>query len=233
MITIYTLTYNEEFMLPFFIEHYRALFPGCNIVVYDNESTDRTRQIAKDNGCEVRLNQTMGQLSDARYLAIKNNCWKTADTDWVLVADCDELCCITEKQLMEEATMETTLISFDGYNMVNMHDDMDLHGINHGVRAKSYDKTYCFNKQHIQEINYHMGCHTSSPVGNLIKSLGTYFCFHYKYINADYMVKRHAQFAARLSEENKAKGYGGHYQYPEGQIREEFNNARKQAIKIL
>lgn len=233
MITIYTVCYNEQFMLPFFIEHYRALFPGCHIVVYDNESTDDTAKIALAQGCAVITYSTDDKLSDSKYLEIKNNCWRDAKTDWVLIADCDELCCVSKKQLQEEEKIKTSIISFEGYNMVNMHDDMDVHCITHGIRAKSYDKTYCFNKKQIEEINFHMGCHTSTPTGNRISSLATYTCLHYKYINADYMVKRHALFASRLSEENIRKGYGGHYLYSEQQIREEFSNARKQAIKIL
>ncbi len=233
MITIYTMTFNEEFMLPYFVQHYNSLFPGCKIVVYDNESTDNTVAIAKGLLCEVRINQTNGQLSDSRYLEIKNNCWKDAKTDWVLVADCDELCCISQKQLEGEENIDTSIISFEGYNMVNLKNDMEIMNITTGVRAPSYDKYYCFNRKQISEINYHMGCHKASPVGNRISSLSTYTCLHYKYINPEYMVKRHVMFASRLSEENKRKGYGGHYLYSEKQIREEFDNARKQAIKIL
>ena len=50
-IACYTITYNEELMLPHFIKHYKQF---CDkIVVYDNMSTDRTKEIALDNGCEV------------------------------------------------------------------------------------------------------------------------------------------------------------------------------------
>ena len=233
MITIYTLCYNEELMLPYFIAHYRAMFPGCRIVVYDNESTDKTAAIALANNCEVVSYSTKNKLSDSTYLEIKNNCWKNAKTDWVLVADCDELCCITENMLRSEAGFGATVILFNGYNMVNMQDDMNIIGISHGVRAPSYDKKYCFNKKHIPEIKYDMGCHTAQPIGVVNVSAGSYVCMHYKYINPDYMIKRHALFASRLSDENRLKGYGGHYLNTALQIRNEFREARKQAIKIL
>lgn len=233
MITVYTICYNEEFMLPYFIGWYRTMFPGCRIVVYDNESTDKTVAIAKANKCEVVSYSTDDELSDSTYLEIKNNCWKDAKTDWVIVADCDELCCIATESLRKESNAGVTIISFEGYNMVNMNNDMHLMKIDSGVRAESYDKSYCFRRTNIKEINYQMGCHKSNPVGDVTPSVGLYYCLHYKYINPDYMVKRHALFASRLSEENIRKGYGGHYLYTEKQIREEFDNARKQAIKIL
>ena len=90
MITIYTITYNEEVVLPYFITWYRNRFPDCRIVVYDNYSTDNTEKIALEHNCEVIKYDTNNQLSDSKYLEIKNNCWKTANTDWVIVCDCDE-----------------------------------------------------------------------------------------------------------------------------------------------
>ena len=47
------------------------------------------------------------------------------------------------------------------------------------------------------------------------------------------MIARHAIFASRLSDENKLKGYGGHYEYTPEQIKAEFLDARKKSIKIL
>lgn len=232
MITIYTIAFNEEFMLPYFIRHYRAMFPGCAIVVYDNESTDATVEIAKAAGCEVITYSTGGKLDDMTYLQLKNNCWKSAKTNWVLVADVDEFCDINAERLKHEELHGATAILFHGYNMVNMSDTMDVEDIMTGIRSKSYDKMYCFERHHIQEVNYGPGCHTAAPVGLVQDSYGAYRCRHFKYINPDYMVKRHAAFAQRLSDENLRKGYGGHYLYTEAQIRKEFDNARLSA-KII
>lgn len=234
MITVYTICFNEEFMLPHFIAHYRSRFPDCKIVVYDNESTDRTVEIALANDCEVRTYKTGGKLDDTTYLQIKNNCWKDAKTDWVLIADCDELCNIYEVQLKQRNRAGVTMIPFHGFNMVNLNDDMNFESIAYGVRAPSYDKAYLFNRKHIKEINYGPGCHSCAPQGYV--DYGKQVpqnVYHYKYLNPDYMVNRHKVFASRLSAENLKRGYGGHYLYTEEQIRNEFAEARKQAIKIL
>ena len=220
-------------MLPHFIRHYRKAFPDCNIVVYDNESTDRTAEIARENNCTVITYKTGGKLDDATYLEIKNNCWKQAPTDWVMVVDCDELCDITEKELRAEERRGTTMIRFNGYNMVNLVNDMNFTAITHGVRSTSYDKPALFNKRQIAGINYCPGAHNAAPNGYVQENIKAYNLYHYKYINPDYMVKRHAVFCSRLSDNNKAKGYGGHYQYSEEQIRAEFEQARKQAKRIL
>jgi glycosyltransferase involved in cell wall biosynthesis len=229
IVTVYTLAYNEELMMPYFIKHYRAMFPGCKIVVYDNQSTDETVNIALANNCEVRTYDTDGKLSDKTYLDIKNNAWKTADTEWVLIADVDEHCVLNEQDVKRE--VGTSIFRFKGYNFVNHKDNLDIDSITHFVRAESYDKYYLFNRKKIKEINYWPGCHKASPAGNVAFSRVTYPVRHYKYINPDYMVQRHAMFAARLSDDNKQKGYGGHYQYSEETIRKEFADAIKLSSK--
>ena len=42
-ITLYTICYNEQEMLPYFLNHYSKMVD--KIVVYDNQSTDNSRQI--------------------------------------------------------------------------------------------------------------------------------------------------------------------------------------------
>ena len=227
--TIYTITYNEELMLPYFIEHYRKRFPNCKIVVYDNESTDDTRAIAMGMDCELITYSTNNKLSDSTYLEIKNNCWK-GQNDWVIVADCDEFLDIWESDLENE---QASIISVEAYNMVNIEDNLDIYGITHGVRSTSYDKAYCFNASKIHKINYGAGCHSCSPTGQVSYSKKKYEARHYKYINIDYMIARHAIFASRRSEENIQRGFGAHYAYPPEQIKQEFLTARKNAIKLL
>lgn len=226
--TIYTITYNEELMLPYFIQHYRERFPNCNIVVYDNQSTDNTQQIAIDNDCSIVEYNTGGKLSDSAYLKIKNNCWK-AQSDWVIVADCDEFLDIWEEELIDE---QASIISVEAYNMVNHADNLDIDNIFKGVRSTSYDKAYCFNSTRIKEINYGPGAHSCSPIGGVEYSSRYYRAWHYKYINIDYMIARHSIFAERLSDENKAKGHGGHYLYSPEQIKAEFLEAREKSKQV-
>ena len=52
-ISIFVICYNEEIILQKFINHYRTRFPNCEITIYDNMSTDNSRQIAIKNGCKV------------------------------------------------------------------------------------------------------------------------------------------------------------------------------------
>lgn len=232
MITIFTMAFNEEILMPFMIEHYRTRFSNCRIVVRDNQSTDKTVNIAHKNDCEVIPYDTNGQIDDIKLRDLKNNCWKEAKTDWVLVCDIDELLDITEEQLIREASDGVTIIKAEGYNMINMEDNFDLNNIKYGERFWAYDKAYLFNKSYIKEIGYECGAHKCHPVGHIKYSDKAYLAYHYKFINMNYTIERYKLTAERLSAANKANGMGAYNMMPEEQIRKDWLDRIPNTVKI-
>ncbi len=234
MITIYTIAYNEEVMLPFMIKWYRERFPECKIVVYDNFSTDKTEEIALSNDCQVVKYDSNNQIRDDLYLEIKNNCWKTAETDWVLICDVDEFLDIQESDLINETS---TIITSEGWNMINTqpNPNLELKDIKWGTRAKQYDKAYLFNKKFIKEIRYSAGCHSCNPSGKIKYSSNLYKLFHFKAISEDYMIQRHTSFAKRMSEQNIKNDWGVHYFDTEETIRRNytFYQTHPELIKVI
>ncbi len=84
MISIFTITYNEEVILPYFIKWYRERFPNCKIVVYDNESTDGTKNICLNTpNLQYIPYYTGNKLSDSTYLKIK----KKGNMDYSLMVE--------------------------------------------------------------------------------------------------------------------------------------------------
>ena len=51
---IFLLCYNEELMLPHTLKHYKTRFPNATITIFDNYSTDRSKQIAEEAGCLIQ-----------------------------------------------------------------------------------------------------------------------------------------------------------------------------------
>ena len=229
MINIHTLTYNEEQLMKFMIDHYRARFPNCRIVVNDNISTDKTVQIARRNGCEVIIDTNFRKL-DEPLTAIKNSCWKSAATDWVLVCDLDELLDINEVQLKEEEKMDTTIIRSEGYNMVAMQDTLDIPNMKYGQRDIGHDKAYLFNKKYITEINYSSGAHIAHPIGTIVYSKKAYNLYHYCYPNYDVTVKKYQMIRNRMTPQD-IKNTGLYKENPE-EMRELYAQARKAAGKL-
>lgn len=230
---LFVMAYNEELFLQYMIDHYRKNFPGCFITVYDNQSTDRTAEIARLNNCEVLEFNTNNQIDDFKTRELKNNCWKGANTDWVLVCDVDELLDINEEQLKKEELNGTTIIKSIGFNMVNMNDDYNFDNIKYGTRVPQYDKYYLFSKKNINEILYQCGGHSASPRGNIKLSETAYKLYHYKGIHPDYLIARFKWTAKRLSQNNIKHGMGLYWlNVPEEKIRADFECARQGAIKI-
>jgi hypothetical protein len=215
------------------IDFYRSRFPACNFVLYDNYSTDNTVNIAKANNIEIIQFDTNDKFSDLKHIEIKNNCWKSAKTDWVLTCDMDELLDINEKQLKSEELSGVSLIKSEGYNMVNMPGFNRLEDVRYGERTDRYDKPYLFNKKYISEINYDVGCHGSNPIGRVVKSDTSYKAYHYRFISEQMAIKRYKSYSYRLSDENLKNGWGKHYLKSDEELIVEFESIRKNAIKLI
>lgn len=212
-INIYTICYNEEIVLPHMIKWYKDRFPNCHITVYDNYSSDKTEQIALDAGCTVIKYDSNNEIRDDLYLEIKNNCWKNSDTDWNLICDADEWIQITAEDLMKEEQLGSTIISFEGWNMITMSDDPDIidFDLHWASRSPQYDKYYLFNKKYIKEIHYSAGCHGANPKGLVKLSEKTYPMYHFKALGLNYMINRYKEFSTRLSLTNLQQGWAVHY----------------------
>ena len=214
-VTVHTLTFNEEAMICFFVEHYRKIFPNCTIKIWDNFSTDKTVEIAKSLGCEV-YSYNSGGFFDERFKNItQNDCWKYAETDWVVVCDCDELINITQKELQQIDPEIYQLVKFQGYTLVNRSNEIDLHGMKLGFKDDAYSKSYLFNKKYIKNIRYGLGCHLANPepiISNrdMCYTKKIYDAYHYKYLSIDYSINRRKLWASRLSD--WAKNFGASFE---------------------
>ena len=205
-VSVYTLTYNEEHLIEFFINHYRKMFPDCYIKIFDNYSTDNTVEIAKSLGCEIEYFQSaegINALDDREFLKIKNNAWKNATTDWVIACDSDELLQITQDELIEEEKRGVTIIDTAGWHMINnVNNDINLSTMEMGWFDPIYSKKLLFNKKFISEINYDHGCHKYTPIGKIVFSSTKYGMLHYKFLSKEYSLKRRDLHNARWSKWN-------------------------------
>ena len=234
MVTVYIITYNEEVFIEFCINHYRKIFPNCIIKIYDNHSTDNTVKIAESFECEIQSYDTNNTFDEKTLLEIKNKCWKTSETVWVVVCDCDELIQITQDDLINESNKGTTLFKFIGYHMVNTGDTINIGEINLGFSDTLYDKTLLFNKRKINNIKYEPGCHISHPNGEVKYSEHRYNMLHYKYLGVEYTVSRYKLFADRLSDLNKSMRWSYHYAKHESELRQYYRDMNtRNLIKLV
>ena len=235
MITIYSIAYNEEILLPYFIRFYRTRFPNCNIVIYDNCSTDSTKKIALSESCSVINFDTNNEINEYKYLEVKNHCWKQSLTDWVLVCDIDEWFDVKQNDLLLAKKNKVNIFRSQSWNMVNMTSEwIDPDEINYGVRDSHYDKCLLFNSKQILEINYDVGCHHSNPVSfDNIKYEDRHLMYHMGwYLDETYRRNKNLAYAKRLSKLNIERKWGHQYLKNETDMRAEFDGVRKKSSMI-
>jgi len=166
-ISIFILCYNEQTLIKDTILHHRRLHPNALITIYDNYSTDKSPDIARDMGCNVIQWDRGTEISNLVRMRIKNTCWNDISSGWIMVCDMDEWACITDDELDSEEAAGTTVIQFRGMNMVTPHceradlSDIDLHTVEYGNDYGSY-KCLIFRAE-LTAMNFGAGAHTCKP----------------------------------------------------------------------
>lgn len=210
MIEAHIIAFNEAETIHFTIQHYQAF---CSkIVLWDNHSTDNTREIAKSMHCVVKTFGMEGELSDRAYLDLKNSCWKKSHPghdrrDWVIIVDADEI--------LHGGIPETngTIFKTRGWNVFSLlMPETHWLEITHGLPDENYSKTVIFDPKAITDINYRIGCHVSSPRGNVQWADETLTLFHYRNVGGPgRLIERHNLYRPRMSQENIIRNWGHHY----------------------
>ena len=76
--------YNEEVTIVKVIEDYRRVLPHADIYVYDNNSKDKTNQLAREAGAIVRFEPRQGKGNIVRSM------FREIDADYYIMADADD-----------------------------------------------------------------------------------------------------------------------------------------------
>ena len=239
IIHVYSVCWNEEKFLPFYLKHYSSF--ADKIIIYDNESTDNTLKILKENPkVEIKTYKTNGKLNDFEYLKIKNNAWKKSrgKADWVIVCDIDELLYPAPKQDIKQTLQKTdkTIIQTEGYNMISElfpKLETPLLQQTKGEYSEPFSKTIIFNPHKIVSIKYYPGCHyVESVIGKVKYGYKTFRLFHFKNMSLEYLLKRHETFYQRLSQDNKENKLGIQYGFSQQSIINDFNNMLNRTKQI-
>jgi len=238
---IYLLCFNEEYVIESTILHYRRKFPGCVITIMDNYSTDNSVDIAKKYNCIIQYWENdieKGKISEHMYRKLKNNLWKEHKYKdaWIITCDMDEWIEIDWEELLEEDKKGTTIISTYGINIVadsKREDlkDIDLSKENKGYHDNDYSKNICFKVPDIKEINFDIGSHTISPIGNIKYSDKKYILRHMNYLGLKYLIYKLKGRHLRLSQENIKNNWGVQYTNDVEKIKTSYNEAAKKIKK--
>lgn len=224
-IELYMIAYNEEEILPFVLDYYSGF---CSkITVFDNWSTDRTREIAEKYG-EVKVFGRAGVLDDQAYLDVKNHCWKGSKADFVIVCDTDEVLYHPDLVANLQAHPNATIFNTQGFEIFSHSIPREtLLELTTGVIDNNYSKNIIFSPK-LKEIDFVFGCHVSRPKGLVNYGAFKPVVLHYRSIGGpDRMVKRYAERSARkkLSAINMRWNLGHHYDTAPNEIKKQWEES--------
>ena len=239
IVHVYAVCWNEEKIIPFFLEHYNEFVD--HYYIYDNYSDDETdKLLSKQSNITVSKYDTQGTFNDFIHQQIKNTAWKQSrgKADWVIVIDMDELLYIPQMTQFLIQNSGYTLFKPEGYNMVSEtfpdYDIKIIESVNKGVKHDFYSKSVLFNPYRIVEINYEPGAHEDYPEGivsvardNNLKLL------HFKNLGIDYVMDRLKQYRQRVSKANEDNNLNTHHKIELQKLKEEITNDLKNAISVV
>ncbi|MEM4655327.1 MAG: glycosyltransferase family 2 protein [Thermosphaera sp.] len=221
-IIVYTVCFNEELILPHFLNYYSRI--ANKIVIYDNQSTDQSVNIATSYpNVELRSFDTGGKVSELTLTNIRRNCWKEEKSDYVIVCDADEFLYVKDLQEFLAKHHDYDVFRPVGFNMVSNKFPTDYgklitEQVKSGAYAPAFSKMVLFKPETVREIGYGPGSHKAYPVG--FKQLKVYDALqnnadlkllHYKFLGLDYVTKRYAFLSSRLGEEYQKYKYDFHF----------------------
>jgi len=211
-LVVHTVCFNEEAMLPHFLNYYAP--QAKKIRIYDNQSTDRSVEIALSYpNVEVLSFSTQGKLSELSLMHLRNQGWKEEKCDYMVV--CDEFPAAQGRLLTE-------LVQW-------------------GRPHDNYSKMACFRPHKIVDMNYGPGSHLANPVGHTelqiyraSDSSDDLKLLHYKNMGLAYRLRRHQALSSRLAgEEFEKYRFGFHYAFDDQAQQEEFRALKDGASRVI
>lgn len=165
-IEVITTWFNESFLAPFFFRHYD--FVDKINVLYDEDSTDNTLELLKENPkVSIYPFRFPDMMDDQIKVNNINNFYRGMDCDWVINVDADEFVFVTPwgdslRKHLEEETGGNVVISllWQMYRHVSeaaLDPSMDIMQRRHGVMGSMVGQTACYDKPIVCRPGAHNG----------------------------------------------------------------------------
>ena len=217
-VRIFLIARNEGVLLPHALAHYQSRFPDAAITVFDNDSTDDTREVALAAGCRVERFSTGNELNDTHHQHLKNTAWLGGPPSWVIAADVDEWLDVSASDLRREDAAGTTVVMTVGVEVVENASRADLRdvdlrrGPHRGFRNRLYSKLVAFKAAPlgVAHMNFSIGAHVAAPTGRVVFSRRCYSLLHMNFLGAPYLAHK---YAARYPRTHAARALNYSWQY--------------------
>lgn len=244
---VHAACYNEERMLPFFLDYYSKI--AKKIVVYDNYSTDKSVDIVKSySNTKIIPFDTSEKVSDFKLTKLKNNCWKGDDSEYSIICDIDEFIYSNNFSKLLENTLDFDAYIPIGFQMVSdFFPDCNVQifeQIKSGYRDDVFGKMALIRPKKLLATNYNHGAHSANPIAstrllgraNVFKAADSKLdlkLLHYKNLGFEYLYQRISMAKARLGDDTLKHGLGIHYTYSEEKWKKEYEEMLLKSTQVI
>jgi hypothetical protein len=241
-IDLYTRSYNDAHMLPFFFRHYDALVD--RYVVYDDGSTDATvRDLTAHPRVEMRPRPPYSDPDShvRSSLELMERIWTESRgvADWVIVTDIDEHLWRPDLKayLAAQQRLGVTLVPALGFQMLSDRfpgpDQRLCREITTGAAAPMMNKLGLFSPEAILETRFTNGRHSARPLGRvLLPAADELLLLHYKYLGREETQRRHEAYRARLRPTDLVEAWGHKYHWTREQLDRDWAELERRAVDV-
>lgn len=181
---VYSIMWNEEFLLPYFLKHYEKV--ADKIFIIDDHSTDKTAKIAKAHPKVVYSQYAFDGLNETEFSGTLESFYKSNPSDWAVCVDGDEFIHGLDKglEVYGDSSDKHMVWQTKGYMMVGETGRLEDC---RKVRMKSFDKPVVFDAS--LDIRFGDGRHTVNLPYRESKDSNLEL-WHYKYISREHYLQR-------------------------------------------
>lgn len=144
-VEIITMMYNEEFLIPFFLNHYSWV--DEIVVLYDKDTNDNSESILCDaNNVSILPFNMPNGMDDGYKSQLISDTYQGSEADWVIVADADEFIFIDNSSLSSIISDDqaASVVLYDVYRHVT---ELDLDPLQSIYSQRSYG---CLDSRYIK-----------------------------------------------------------------------------------
>lgn len=245
-----TLCYNEIDILPFVSQYWERI--GCDVVVYDNGSTDGSTQYLLNLPYVTLKHFDSDGQNDVIQKTVKEQAFKELkdNYDIIIISDMDEVFYFNDFKAISEAFVKsddtilmTPIISLCEDSKPPYSKDLLLHQqchkfykqrMNHMRGLDDYSKLSIFNAKKIDSLTMSVGQHyvQTTPMKILLVNNGA-FCLHIdKGFGIEYKYKIRQKMNDNLSETNKRSGMCIEYADSYEKLEKEYKENQEKCFNI-
>jgi UDP-glucose 4-epimerase len=230
--TLLTNVFNEEYLLPFWLQHHKNMFD--DIIIIDYNSTDNSMNICKSICPNCKIVKTRNQYFDAEdidkeFMDMENN----IEGIKIVLNTTEFLVCETSiKDLFNDTNVSYEIIQYSPYSkfIYNINNYFELFNYLLNDDIKYHADKFIRIIHNYQNGNYTVGRHSSlHPCLKTDKA--HIICFGYYPFN-EKLLKRKLQIAQNISPRDIKSGNGFHHLFDKNKMIE-INNYKANTGETL